>query len=322
MSGSKYNSLQGKLQPTQETTGSSGHRDNPTLGIASFIGNLLLMSLISAAVRALSRDYPLVEILLFRYLAAMLFFWAILFSFTGIRGLATRRPFDHVFRSVSGIISLGLLYYAIASIPIADATAIAYAAPIFITVFSIFLLHETIGMQRWIAVIAGFIGVLLIAQPGNEGWHPGVVAAIGSAFTGALVAIWLRKLSSSEKSVTIGTFYNSLGALVCLVLVLSSDWTIPRSDDLVLIFVFGIMCGIQQWWLTISFRYAEASLLAPFEYLAMIFAAIVGYVFWGEIPVLTTWLGAAVIAGSGLFIFMRRQKRAKSTDNVEPAIIE
>ena len=290
-----------------------GHRDHPALGIASFVGNLLIMALLSAAVRELvNRDYPLSEVLLFRYLFASGFFWIILLSTAGLGGLLTRRPFDHAVRSISGIVSLGLLYFALTRIPIADATAISYAAPIFITVLSIFLLGEAIGLRRWLAVSAGFIGVLLIARPGAGTWDIGVVAAAGSAFFGALVAIWLRKLSSSERSVTIGIFYNNLGSLVCLAWVLLSGWLTPRGDDLLLFLGFGLGCGMQQWLLTVSFRYAEASLLAPFEYLAMVFAAIVGFLFWGEVPVLTTWIGAGVIAASGMFIFVRGQKRTQS----------
>lgn len=309
------------MNPSSSLLG--GHRDHPALGIATFVGNLLLMALLSAAVRELvNRQYPLSEVLLFRYLFASLFFWIILFSTTGPPGLATRRPLDHVIRSVSGIISLGLLYFAITRIPIADATALAYAAPIFITLLSIFLLGEEIGLRRWLAVFTGFVGVLLIARPEADSWDIGVVAAAASAFTGALVAIWLRKLSSSENPVAIGTYYNNLGSVVCLVWVLMSGWLTPRGGDLLLFLGFGLGCGLQQWLLTISFRYAEASLLAPFEYLAMVFAAIVGFVFWGEIPVLTTWIGAAVIAGSGIFIFKRRQKSMKSSEPVEPAIIE
>lgn len=301
----------------------SEHRDHPALGIWTFIGNLLLMALISAAVRELvNRDYPLSEVLLFRYLFASGFFWIILLSTVGLAGLATQRSSDHAIRSISGIVSLGLLYFAITRIPIADATALAYAAPIFITVLSIFLLGEVIGLQRWLAVAAGFVGVLLIAKPEAGSWDIGVLAAAASAFTGALVAIWLRKLSSSEKSVTIGVYYNNLGSLVCLAWVLMSGWLTPRGDDLWLFLGFGIGCGMQQWLLTVSFRYAEASLLAPFEYLAMVFAAIVGFVFWGEVPLATTWLGGAIIAASGLFIFLRRQKRNPSAKPVEPVVIE
>ena len=295
-------------------------RDHPALGIATFTGNLLVMALLSAAVRELvEREYPLAEVLLFRYLFASLCFWGVLLSTAGIMALATRRPLDHAIRSISGVLSLGLLYFAITRIPLADATALAYAAPIFITVLAIFLLGERIGLRRWLAVFVGFAGVLLIARPQADNWDIGVAAAAGSAFTGALVAIWLRKLGRTENPAAIGIYYNHLGLLLCLGWVLLSGWLTPRGADLGLFLVFGLGCGLQQWLLTVSFRYAEASLLAPYEYLAMVFAAIVGYVFWGEIPLLSTWIGAAVIAGSGLFIFARGRKRRRET---EPAVIE
>jgi drug/metabolite transporter (DMT)-like permease len=287
----------------------SERRDHPLFGISAFIGNILLMALISALVKTLSQTYPLGEILLIRFIFASLSFWLILFSTVGLVALATRRPIDHMIRSFSGIVSLGMFYFAVSVIPIADATALAYAAPIFITLFSIFLLDESIGIRRWLAVITGFIGVLLIAQPGGAEWNAGFGAAIGSAVTGALVSIWLRRLSSSEKSVTIGVYYNSTGSLVCLAWVLFGGWVVPQGGDILLFLVFGLMCAAQQWLLTISFRYAEASLLAPFEYLALVFAAIIGFVFWDEVPIMTTWLGGAVIAASGIFIFIRKRQR-------------
>ena len=289
-------------------TSLSERRDHPTLGVVTFVANLLLMAFLSAMVKHLSMSFPLSEILLFRFIFASSLFWAVLLSTGGLPVLRTSRPIDHAIRSLSGIVSLALMYFALARIPIADATALSYAAPIFITVLSIFVLGETIGFRRWLAVIAGFIGVLLIAQPGGAGWSIGVAAAAGSAVTAAIVAIWLRRLSSSERSVTIGTYYNSTGTLLCLAwLLLLGDAVMPQGMQWPFLLLFGLFCAAQQWLLTISFRYAEASLLAPFEYLAMIFAAIVGFVFWGEIPVFTTWLGALVIAASGLFIFKRKQ---------------
>lgn len=298
------------------------YRDSPVLGIATFIGNLALMALLSAAVRELvNREYPLGEVLLLRYVFASGIFWVILLATSGLWALATRRAGDHAIRSVSGIVSLALFYFAITRIPIADATAIAYAAPIFIAVLSIFLLGEVIGPRRWAAVIIGFVGVLLIARPQGDHWDIGLLAALGSAAGGAMVAVWLRKLSSSEQSVTIGIYYNGFGSLVCLAWVLASGWLTPRADDVLLLIAFALGCGLQQWFLTISFRYAQASLLAPFEYLAMVFAAIVGYVFWAEVPVLTTWIGAAIIAASGLFIF-ERQKRLQGSRSAETVTIE
>ncbi len=162
--------------------------------------------------------------------------------------------------------------------------------------------------------------MLLIARPGGAGWDIGVAAAAGSALTGALVAIWLRRLASSERSVTIGLYYNSLGVAVCAAWVALAGWVTPRGDDWLLFAGFALGCGAQQWLLTISFRYAEASLLAPFEYLAMVFAAVVGYLFWGEVPAPSTWLGAAIIAASGLFIFMRRQRLQPQRPSAPPVI--
>ena len=294
------------------------YRDSPVLGIATFVGNLALMALLSAAVRELvNREYPLGEVLLLRYVFASGIFWVILLATSGLLALATRRAGDHAIRAVSGIVSLALFYFAITRIPIADATAIAYAAPIFIAVLSIFLLGEVIGPRRWAAVIIGFVGVLLIARPQGDHWDIGLLAALGSAASGAMVAVWLRKLSSSEQAVTIGIY----GSLVCLAWVLTSGWLTPRADDALLLIAFALGCGLQQWFLTISFRYAQASLLAPFEYLAMVFAAIVGYVFWAEVPVLTTWIGAAIIAASGLFIF-ERQKRLQGSKSTEAVTID
>ena len=299
----------------------SERRDHPALGTVIFVGNLAVMALLSAAVRELvNREYPLAEVLLFRYVFASGVFWVILLSGAGLAALLTRRPLDHAIRSVSGVVSLALLYFAITRIPIADATAIAYAAPIFITLLSIFLLGEVIGPRRWVAVVLGFLGVLLITRPQADSWDIGALAALGSAVTGAMVAVWLRKLSSSEKSVAIGIYYNGLGSLVCLGWVLLSGWLTPRAGDAWLFVAFGLGCGLQQWLLTVSFRYAEASLLAPYEYLAMVFAAIVGYVFWSEIPILTTWIGGATIAASGLFIFRRRQQRLRSRGAAEAVV--
>ena len=304
-------------------TAATGKLDQPALGVAAFVSNLLLMALLSAAVRELvDRGYPLSEVLLFRYAFASLFFWVLLFAGAGFRVLATRRPLDHAIRSLSGVVSLGLLYFAITRIPIADATALAYAAPIFITLLAIPLLGEQIGVYRWLAVIGGFIGVLLIARPVGGGWDIGVAAAAGSAFGGALVAIWLRRLAGSENPLAIGIYYNGLGCLLCLGWVLASGWVVPRGAEFGLFLGFGLGCGLQQWLLTVSFRYAEASLLAPFEYLAMVFAAIVGYLFWNEVPALSTWLGAAVIAASGIFIFARRKRRHRPVSPAETGIAE
>ena len=134
------------------------------------------------------------------------------------------------------------------------------------------------------AVFFGFVGVLVISQPSPGEVNIGVLAAIGSAIGAAIVSVWIRRLSSSEKSVTIGFYYNLTGTVICLSLLSLGGWTEIQNSDLILLVSFAVCCGLQQWFMTISFRYAEASLLAPFDYLAMVFAAIAGIVIWNEIP--------------------------------------
>ncbi len=286
-----------------------GQHDLPLLGIGLFLVNLILMAILGAMVRKLSYTYPLAEILLIRYFAAFLLFVLVLrLGSEGWASLKTLRPLDHAVRSIAGFVSLALLYFAYTKIPLADATALAYSSPLFIALLSIVILGERIGLRRWAAIICGFIGVLLIAQPGGAAWNIGTLAATGSAFTGALVATWLRRLSESENPATTGFYYSGLGSLVCLFWVLQVGWIIPGAGDWWFLLIFGIMCGLQQWSLNVAFRFAEASAIAPFAYLAVVFAAIAGYLFWQEVPVLTTWIGSIVIAASGLFIVRRRRQ--------------
>jgi len=301
------------------TTHSAQWHDQPGFGIALFVINLLLMSVMGAMVKTLSPIYPLTEILAFRFVCAMLAFAITLPSVGGLAGLKTSRPIAHAARTVSGIVSLGLLYFALATIPLADASALVYSAPIFIVVFSIPLLGETIGWRRWSAVLLGFIGVMLIAQPGAA-MHPGTLAGIGSAIGAALVSIFLRQLSKTEKTVTIGFYYNFTGALLYTGWTIGVGWVMPLAADALLIAVFGLLAGLQQWALNHSHRYAEASMLAPFEYLILIFAAVLGYVFWGEVPAYTTWIGAAIIVASGLFIIARKRTTVptQEQDNTTP----
>ncbi|MEM7206464.1 MAG: DMT family transporter [Pseudomonadota bacterium] len=291
---------------SSSTTHSAQWHDQPGFGIALFVINLILMAVMGAMVKTLSVSYPLTEILSYRFICAMLAFAITLPSVGGLAGLKTSRPFGHAVRTVSGIVSLGLLYFALSTIPLADATALVYSAPIFIVVFSIPLLGETIGWRRWSAVLLGFIGVILIAQPGAS-MNIGTLAGIGSAIGAALVSIFLRRLSKTEKTVTIGFYYNFTGTLVYTGWAISIGWVMPLASDALLIAAFGLLAGLQQWALNHSHRYAEASMLAPFEYLILIFAALLGYVFWAEVPSFTTWIGAAIIVASGLFIIARKR---------------
>lgn len=166
--------------------------DKPLLGVMLLLGCLFLMSGISALVKLLGEGYPIQQLLLFRFGFAALTFACLLPRNGGLDALKTDRPTDHAIRTWSGIIALSAYFYAVTVIPIADAVAISYAAPIFIVVLSIPFLGERIGLQRWAAVAIGFVGMLLIAKPAFTSIEFGYLAAIASAVFGAMVAVWPR----------------------------------------------------------------------------------------------------------------------------------
>ena len=198
------------------STSINRHSDRPVAGIATFVANLALMALLGAAVRELvDRDYPLGEVLLFRYVFASACFWVILLATSNVGVLSTQRPLDHAIRSFSGVISLALFYFAITRIPIADATAIAYAAPIIIALFAIFLLGETIGPRRWAAIVIGFAGVLrdfglppdalgLALASFNIGVEIGQVAIVAVAVPVLLGIDRLMKVATRSRALVTG----------------------------------------------------------------------------------------------------------------------
>ena len=285
--------------------------DNHWLGIGLYLIALVAVVLISMLVKMTADRVPVQQALLFRF--------ALCVPPLLLIGKMTGEPFDwrthrykdYLIRSVSGVSSIGLFFVAVSLIPLATATAISYAAPIFCVVFSIPLLGESIGIKRWLAVIVGFVGVLIVSIPEidvSQGMflNPGSLAGVGSAIGGALVVIYLRKMSDTEPAFKTSTFYNTFGALVFLVWCLLEGWTPLSAADFYLMLALGVLAAIQQFCFASAFRFAEATFLAPFEYLALVMAAVAGYVFWAETPSLSTWLGGIIIALAGLFMLKRK----------------
>lgn len=275
------------------------------------LASLIVMAAIGGMVKTLSTHYSLAQILLFRYALATVPFFVLLPRNGGLDALRVRNPVGLAIRTLAGITALSLYFYTIATIPLADATALSYAAPIFIVVLSIPVLGERIGFQRWMAVIIGFAGVLIIAQPAGTGASLGYLAGVGSAFFGAVVSVWLRVLAPTERTSTIAIYYNSTGALIFAAWVLLSGWAAPSVEHLFMLILLGAFASVQQYFLTAAYRFGEASLLAPFDYVAMIIAAIVGYLFWAEVPALATWIGCGVIALSGIYVAHRERVNAR-----------
>ena len=270
------------------------------------------MVLISILVKLLSERFPVSQILLFRYVFAAIPLILYSLAVHGPDSLRTSRYRDHAIRTASGITSLGLFYAALAMIPLVETTMLVYSSPIFVVILSIPFLGERIGAPRWGAVIVGFMGVMIISQPGTAVFSTGGLVAIGSAVVGAFVLIWQRRLSDTENTATTAIIYNTSGGLVFAVWTLVVGWTPTGNDwDLALLVGIGLLAAFQQFFFTAAFRFGEASLLAPFGYLIFLFAGFAGVVVWGEVPPLTSIAGGIVIVASGLVILFRERVKRK-----------
>lgn len=284
--------------------------DQPLRGVLMMLSSLMVMAVLSAIVKFVSGREPLAEILFFRFAGSLVPLAWVLHRSGGVSVLRTEQPLEHGLRSLFGILGIGLYFFALGAIPIADATALTYSAPLFVMLFSIVFLGERVGAVKWMATLAGFAGVFLIANPRGHGLSLGTLAAVGSAVFGALVSVWIRRLSQADAAVTIAIVYNTSGAVVALIWLLIGGWRLELNLDLFLMLIVGLLAGVQQFLMTSSFRYAQASFLAPFEYALLVFAAAVGWFFWGEVPTVNAVAGAVIISISGLFVVRRRRARA------------
>jgi drug/metabolite transporter (DMT)-like permease len=216
----------------------------------------------------------------------------------------TKRPGLHFLRCISGLIALVAIFIALRKLPLATVVSISFAAPIFTTIFSIFLLNEKVGIFRWLAVIVGFVGIIIITEPGISQLNIYYIFPIIFCLGLSYVAITIRQLSSTEP-VWLISFYFSLSITLLSFLTIPQGWIMPSFNHLIILSLIGIFGGVANLWLSQSYKYSEVSLVTPLKYLALIFAIIFGYFIWGEIPTIKTLLGAFLVIISTLIIFRR-----------------
>src|SRR5216684_1926451 len=215
---------------------------------------------------------------------------------------------EHIGRGVMQFISIVSIFAAFAVMPLADAVAITFSAPLFLTLLSIPMLGERVGRHRWAAVLVGFLGVLLMVAT-RDGFGSGIVStgallALLSAALSASVTIAVRRMTLTEATPTLVT-YQALITLLLSSALLPLGWITPRWDDLMLLAAIGVCSGIGQYWWTQAFRFAPAAVAAPFSYLAIVWALVLGYAVWADVPTPSLIAGALVVAASGLYILYR-----------------
>ena len=251
-----------------------------------------------------SNTYPLGEVLFFRGFIGAIIYFLIMPRDRIMDFYKTKRPGLHFSRCLFGLIALLSIFTALRNLPLATEVSISFAAPVFTTIFSIFFLSEKVGFFRWVAVFVGFIGIIVIAEPGFTSLNIYYVYPIIFCLGMAYVAITIRQLSKTEP-VWLISLYFSIAITIASLLTIPFGWVMPSFEDLLILSLLGIFGGLANLWLSQSYKFSEVSLVTPLKYLSLVFAIIFGFFIWGEIPTFKTLIGATLVIASSIIIFKR-----------------
>jgi len=251
-----------------------------------------------------SDSYPLGQVIFFRGFFGVLLYFLIMPRNRIKNFYYTKRSGLHFLRCFFGLIALLSIFTALRNLPLATVVSISFAAPIFTTILSIFLLSEKVGLFRWLAVIVGFVGIIIITEPGfaslNIYFIYPVIFCLGMSY----VAITIRQLSTSEPVWLISLYFSATITLASF-FTIPYGWIMPDIRDLMLLMSIGILGGAANLWLSQSYKFSEVSLVTPLKYLALVFAIIFGYFIWNEVPSVKTLTGAFLVITSSIIIFRR-----------------
>ena len=283
--------------------------DDVRRGILHALGASIVFAALNALIKWQSERYSIVEIGFFRNLFALVPILCLTAAAGGFSALRTNRPFGHLYRGAMGVASMMLTFAAFSLLPLADATALMFAGPLFLTALSVPMLGEKVGAHRWSAVLIGFFGVLIMTQPSSATLQLGAFAAIASALASALSMVAVRQLSRTENAVSIVFYFTALGAVLTGAALPFGFWTMPSALDAAVLVLIGLGGGIGQYLITLAYRYAPAAVISPFGYSAIIWSTLLGYLIWNHLPTAPILAGATVVIGSGLYILYREAIR-------------
>lgn len=279
--------------------------DSVPYAVGCFLGAILLFAAMDTLIKFLTADYPVPQLMFVRSLVAFLLVGGYtLWRGGGIAAMRTKRPWGHVWRAFAGLISMGCFFYAFRELPLADVYVLSFAGPLFITALSAPLLGEPVGWRRWAAVVVGFGGVVVMAQPSAGAPLVPVLVGLCAALFYALAALAVRGLSRTETSASI-VLYLLLTTTVVSGALTVPVWTAPTAFALGLMALVGAIGAGAQVLLTQAFRRAPPAVVAPFEYTGMVWASLFGWLVFGDLPTVPVIAGAMVIIGSGLYILHR-----------------
>jgi drug/metabolite transporter (DMT)-like permease len=286
----------------------SRRQEHVPLGILYMVGATIVFSASSACSKWLVATYPAGEVLFTRSLVSLIACALFILPTTGLAVFRTSRLRHHVMRSFSQFVSQTCLVIAFSLMPLAGAVAINFSAPLFATLVSIGLLKEKVGWARWSALLIGFIGVLVVTNPGSGAFQVGALFALANAVLYGTVTAAVRGMTATESAPTL-TLYQLLLITGFFALVAPFGFIMPTWNHWGLIVFNGVANAVGQYWWTKSLHLGPASAVAPFFYLSLVWAAAIGFLVWGDVPTVALLIGSAIVVASGLFLLWREARK-------------
>ena len=317
-------------------TAAAGTADNSTKGVIFIVIGMIALSIQDVQIKFLSSDYPLHEIVFARGLIAGCLTLFLVHIEGGLKQLISPRIRWLILRGALVVVANMCFFAAFASMRLGEAVSLFFVAPLFITVLSIPLLGERVGLQRGLAVAAGFIGVLIMTRPGGDLFSPVSLLPVGSAFLYALMQMVTRRIGLADTASVMAFYLHFCFFAVAIVIGLAIGdgrfagtdnpslefllraWSWPQGIDAVLFVSIGVIATAGGYCISQAYRLSEAAVVAPFEYTALPFAVFWGYIIFGEVLGISTWIGIALIAGGGLFVFYRESERGRAVASKKP----
>ena len=271
------------------------------------LGGMFLFSAVDTQAKFLTDTFEPTQVIWFRQLGLFLGVLVLLWI-KGRTVLRTQQPILQITRGILAICSAVIFVYAIKYAALADAVAVSFVAPFFVTILGALVLRETVGVYRWAAVLVGFVGAMIIIRPGSDAVHPAVLLVVLAALFFAIRQIIGRLLADTDRTTTTVAYTAIVGSLV-ITLPLPFVWVTPQSGfQVLLICTMTIMAGVAEVMVIRSLEVAEAVVLAPIHYSLIIWGTFYGYVVFGHLPDLWTWVGTGIIVSAGLFTLYRQSR--------------